>query len=104
MENPKKGFNDALERSLTNSIIAMHRAMLGEGGNTYLSAFFRVDMLLSEGVFRKSNYKFEPDDKELATIISNTLSRMKTSAESAPEIYSLFIKRNPDFEKKLKNT
>ena len=45
-EISKKGFNDALERSLTNSIIAMHRAMLGEGGNSYLSAFFRVDVLL----------------------------------------------------------
>ena len=56
-EISKKGFNDALERSLTNSIIAMHRAMLGEGGNSYLSAFFRVDVLLSEGKFKKSNYK-----------------------------------------------
>ena len=40
-EISKKGFNDALERSLTNSIIAMHRAMLGEGGNSYLSPFFQ---------------------------------------------------------------
>ena len=103
-EISKKGFNDALERSLTNSIITMHRAMLGEGGNAYLSAFFRVDVLLSEGKFKKSNYKFEPDDKELTTIINNTVARMKSSAESAPEIYSLFTKRNPDFEKKLKNT
>ena len=103
-EISKKGFNDALERSLTNSIIAMHRAMLGEGGNSYLSAFFRVDVLLSEGKFKKSNYKFEPDDKELTTIINNTVARMKSSAESAPEIYALFIKRNPEFEKKLKNT
>ena len=46
-EISKKGFNDALEKSLTNSIITMHRAMLGEGGNSYLSAFFRVDVLLS---------------------------------------------------------
>jgi hypothetical protein len=103
-EISKKGFNDALERSLTNSIIAMHRSMLGEGGNAYLSAFFRVDVLLSEGKFKKNNYKFEPDDKELTTIINNTVARMKSSAESAPEIYSLFIKRNPEFEKKLKNT
>ena len=95
-EISKKGFNDALERSLTNSIITMHRAMLGEGGNAYLSAFFRVDVLLSEGKFKKSNYKFEPDDKELTTIINNTVARMKSSAESAPEIYSLFTKRNPD--------
>lgn len=101
-EISKKGFNDALERSLTNSIISMNRAMLGEGGNAYLSAFFRVDVLLSEGKFKKSNYKFEPDDKELTTIINNTVARMKSSAESAPEIYTLFTKRNPEFEKKLK--
>ena len=44
-EISEKGFNDALERALTNSIISMHRAMLGDGNNSYLSAFFRVDIL-----------------------------------------------------------
>ena len=29
---------------------------------------------------------------------------MKTSAENSPEIYTLFIKKNPEFEKKLKST
>jgi hypothetical protein len=55
-EISKKGFNDSLERALTNSIITMHRAMLGEGNNSYLSAFFRIDIMLLNGKFRKENY------------------------------------------------
>ena len=100
----KKGFNEALERALKNSIIAMHRSMLGEGSNSYLSQFFRVDILLGDGNFKKSNYKFEPNCPELERIINEALDRMKTSAENSPEIYTLFTKVNPEFEKKLKST
>ena len=100
-EISKKGFNDSLERALTNSIITMHRAMLGEGNNSYLSAFFRIDIMLLNGKFRKENYIFEPNESELREIINNTVARMKTCAENGPDIYTLFTNSNPNFEKKL---
>ena len=100
-EISEKGFNDALERALTNSIISMHRAMLGDGNNSYLSAFFRVDILLANGKFKKENYIFEPTEPELRDIINGCTARMKTCAENSPDIYSMFTKENANFVKKI---
>ena len=63
--------------------------MLGEGGNSYLSPFFQSWCFIKWLKIQKSNYKFEPDDKELTTVINNTITRMKTSAENAPEIFKI---------------
>ena len=102
-EISEKGFNDALERALTASIVSMQRAMLGDGkgNNSYLPAFFRVDILLKDNEYKKENFIFKPCAQELESIIKTCLVRMKNTAESVPDIYTLFTKENQSFVKKI---
>ncbi|MCQ2815651.1 MAG: hypothetical protein MJ252_00145 [archaeon] len=97
----EKNYNDALEKALTNSILFMKKAMFGEGGNNWLSVFFRVDILLQGEVYKREKFVCEPDSAELIEIINNTTKRMEASAINSPDIYQMFGQRKPAFLKKF---
>ena len=98
-----KGFYDAVEKALVNSITSMHRAMLGyKTANP--SPFLKINIQIAEAKNKKEIigvYEFNPSEPELKAMIMDTLNDMQRQAFNCPDIIKMFVEANDNFIKKL---
>ncbi len=102
-EIAEKGFYDAVEKALVNSITSMHRAMLGYK-NSNPSPFLKIYIQMAESKNKKETigtYEFNPSYPDLNNMIMDTLKDMQNQALNCPDIIKMFVEGNENFIKKL---
>jgi len=102
-EIAEKGFYDAVEKALVNSITSMHRAMLGYK-NANPSPFLKIYIQMAESKNKKETigtYEFNPSYPDLKNLIMDTLKDMQSQALNCPDIIKMFVEANENFIKKL---
>lgn len=102
-EIAEKGFYDAVEKALVNSITSMHRAMLGYK-NANPSPFLKINIQMTETKNKKEtigSYEFNPSYPDLKNMIMDTLKDMQNQALNFPDIIKMFVEANENFIKKL---
>lgn len=102
-ENAEK-YNEGIEKALVNSIVTMHKTMLGADKNSNPPVFLKINIQLAEQKAKKDklkNYEFNPPSLELNGCITEMLAEMQKCALNAPDIIKMFYDANETFNKKM---